>query len=91
MRRTTMPSSTPLLLLSKPSGMRSDKQLVLATFSRSATTTAVLPCDAWSGIPLIVCALQFTRLIDWGVPLFGLLSINWRENGVRRSTPCLLL
>lgn len=31
---------------------------------------------------------QFTRLIDWGVPLFGIMSINWRENGGFSALDC---
>merc|ERR1711934_114739 len=31
---------------------------------------------------------QFKRLIDWGIPLFGLLSINWREHGGFSALDC---
>lgn len=31
---------------------------------------------------------QFKRLIDWGVPLFGIIAVNWRENGGFSALDC---
>jgi len=59
--------------------MRSGKRLASAMLNRCPIVTA--PPSHW------VCC-QFTRLIDWGIPLFGLLSINWRENGGFSALDC---